>query len=95
MKWLSNVCCDNQGECQKVNIIKNENENTLQIQQRQKYYLKLYINTFENFGEMCKFLGKNNLPKPTQEEIENLNDLMINSTGNLSFLIQRKHSPEV
>ena len=37
------------------------------------YYEQLYVNKMDHLEEMDKFLEKDNLPKPNQEEIENLN----------------------
>ena len=37
------------------------------------YYKQLYANKMDNLEEMDKFLGKHNLPKPNQEETENIN----------------------
>ena len=37
------------------------------------YYKQLYAKKYENLGEMDKFLEKYNLPKPNEEEAENLN----------------------
>ena len=36
-------------------------------------YMQLYAHTTENLEEMDKFLERYNLPRPNQEEIENLN----------------------
>ena len=44
------------------------------------YYKQLYANKMENLEEMDKFLGKHNLPRLNQEEIENINR-PITSTG--------------
>ena len=38
-----------------------------------KYYGQLYDHTFDNLDEMEEFLERHNLPKLTQEEIDNLN----------------------
>ena len=40
------------------------------------YYKQLYANKMDNLEEMDKFLEKHNLPKLTQEEIENINRLI-------------------
>ena len=37
------------------------------------YYKQLYANKMDNLEEMDKFLGKHNLPRVNQEEIENIN----------------------
>ena len=37
------------------------------------YYKQLYANKMDNLEEMDKFLGKHNLPRLNQEEIENMN----------------------
>ena len=37
------------------------------------YYQQLYANKMDNLEEMEKFLGKHNLPRLNQEEIENIN----------------------
>ena len=37
------------------------------------YYQKLYTNKMDNLEEMDEFLEKYNLPKLSQEELENLN----------------------
>lgn len=37
------------------------------------YHKQLYVNQFEKIDEMIEFLGKCNLTKHTQEEIETLN----------------------
>ena len=37
------------------------------------YYKQLYANTMDNLEEMDKFLEKHNLPRLSQEEIENIN----------------------
>ena len=37
------------------------------------YYKHLYANKMDNLEEMEKFLGKHNLPRLNQEEIENIN----------------------
>ena len=38
-----------------------------------KYYEELYAKTFENLGEMHKFLENYNLPKLNEEGVESLN----------------------
>ena len=37
------------------------------------YYKQLYANKMDNLEEMDKFLEKYNLPRLTQEELENIN----------------------
>ena len=37
------------------------------------YYQKLYTNKMDNLEEMDEFLEKYNVPKLSQEELENLN----------------------
>ena len=37
------------------------------------YYKQLYASKMDNPEEMDKFLEKHNLPRPNQEEIENIN----------------------
>ena len=37
------------------------------------YYKQLYANKMDNMEEMDKFLEKHNIPRLTQEEIENMN----------------------
>lgn len=41
-----------------------------------KYYEQLYINKLHHLHEMDKFLDGHELPKLTQEEIENLNSFI-------------------
>ena len=36
-------------------------------------YKQLYANKMDNMEEMDKFVEKHNLPRPNQEEIENIN----------------------
>ena len=36
------------------------------------YYKQLHANKMDNLEEMDKFLEKHNLPRPNQEEIENI-----------------------
>lgn len=38
-----------------------------------EYYEQLYVGKFNNGNEMNKFLKKNQLPKLTREEIDDLN----------------------
>ena len=44
-----------------------------EIQKIIDYYEQLYVNKMDHLEEMDKFLEKDNLSKPNQEEIENLN----------------------
>ena len=37
------------------------------------YYKQLFANKMDNLEEMDQFLGKHNLPRLNQEEIENIN----------------------
>ena len=37
------------------------------------YYKQLYANKMDNLEEMDKFLGRYNLPRLNQQEIENMN----------------------
>ena len=65
-------------EKNQINKIRNENEeittNNTEIQRIiRDYYQQLYANKMDNLEEMGEFLEKFNLPKPNQEEIENLN----------------------
>ena len=60
------------------NKIRNENgeittDNTEIQRIIRDYYQQIYANKMDNLEEMDKFLEKYNLPKPNQEEIENLN----------------------
>ena len=51
-----------------------KSQQTTQIQRIiRDYYQQLYANKMDNLEEMDEFLGKYNLPKLNQEEIENLN----------------------
>ena len=60
-----------------INRIRNEKEvttDTAEIQRIMRDYCKqLYTNKMDNLGEMDKFLGKHNLLRLNQEEIENIN----------------------
>ena len=61
-----------------INRIRNERgeitTDTTEIQRIvRNYYKELYAKTFENLGEMDKFLEKDNLPKLIEEEAESLN----------------------
>ena len=60
-----------------INRIRNEKgevtTDTTEIQTIMRdYYKQLYANKMDNLEEMDKFLDRHNLPKLTQEEIENL-----------------------
>ena len=48
------------------------------------YYKQLYANKMDNLEEMDKLLGKHNLPRLNQEEIENTNR-PITSTNHKKF----------
>ena len=61
-----------------MNRIRNENgevtTDTAEIQRIMRdYYKQLYVNKMDNLEEMDKFLGKNNLPRLNQEDIEDIN----------------------
>ena len=61
-----------------INRIRNEKgevtTDTAEIQWIMRdNYKQLYANKMDNVGEMDKFLGKHNLPRLNQEEIENIN----------------------
>ena len=76
--WLVARLIKKKREKNQINKIINENgEITTDNTEIQKiirdYYEKLYANNRDNLEEMDKFLEKYNLPKPNQEEIENLN----------------------
>ena len=43
------------------------------------YYKQLYTNKMDNLEEMDKFLESYNLPRPNQEEIENMNRPITNN----------------
>ena len=67
-----------QREKNQINKIRNENgEITIDNTEIQRIirdsYQRLYANKMDNLEEMDKFLEKYNLPKPNQEETENLN----------------------
>ena len=60
-----------------INRIRNEKgEVTTDITEMQRimrdYYKQLYANKMDNLEEMDKFLEMHNLPRPNQEEIENM-----------------------
>ena len=61
-----------------INRIRNEKgevtTDTAEIQRIMwDYYKQLYANKMDNLEELEKFLGKHNLLRPNQEEIENIN----------------------
>ena len=60
-----------------MNRIRNEREVTTDTAEipriMRDYYKQLYANKMDNLEEMDKFLGKHNLPRVNQEEIENIN----------------------
>ena len=61
-----------------INRIRNKKgevtTNTAEIQRIMRdYYKQLYANKMDNLEEMDKFLEKHNLPRLSQEEIENIN----------------------
>ena len=61
-----------------INRIRNEKgeitTDTAEIQRIMRdYYKQLYANKMDNLEEMDKFLGKHNLLRLNQEEIENIN----------------------
>ena len=65
-------------EKSQINRIRNEKgevtTDTAEIQWIMRdNYKQLYANKMDNVGEMDKFLGKHNLPRLNQEEIENIN----------------------
>ena len=67
-----------QREKNQINKVRNENgeiptDNTEIQRIIRDYYQKLYANKMDNLEEMDEFLEKYNLPKPNQEETENLN----------------------
>ena len=49
---------------------------------------KKYANQLDNLEEMNKFLETHNLPKPNQEEIENLNKLI--TRNKIESVIKKK-----
>ena len=62
----------------KINRIRNEKgevtTDTAEIQRIMRdYYKQLYANKIDNLEEVDKFLGKHNLLRLNQEEIENIN----------------------
>ena len=65
-------------EQNQINRIRNEKgevtTDTAEIQRIMRdYYKQLYDNKMDNLEGMEKFLGKHNLPRLNQEEIENIN----------------------
>ena len=61
-----------------INRIRNEKgevtTDTAEIQKIMRdYYKQLYANKMDNLEGMDKFLGKHNLPRLNQEEMENMN----------------------
>ena len=55
-----------------------------------EYYEKLYANKLDNLEEMHKFLSTHTLPKPKQEEIENLNrPIPVKNLNRLSKISQQ------
>lgn len=58
-------------------------------------YEHCYADKLENLGEMGNFLQRHILPKPTQEEIENLNRSVISKDVALMFVkfAGKKKSP--
>ena len=66
-----------QREKNQINKIRNENgeittDNTEIQRIIRDYYQQLYANKLDNLEEMDKFLKKNNFPKLSQEEIEEM-----------------------
>ena len=60
-----------------------KSQQTTQIQRIiRDYYQQLYANKMDNLEEMDEFLGKYNLPKMNQEEIENLNRFITSQERN-------------
>jgi len=73
-------------ENNQINKIRNENWGTTtdntEIQRIiRDYYQQLYTNKMDDLEEMEKFLEKYNFPKLGQEEIENLNSSLIDSSA--------------
>ena len=61
-----------------INKIRNEKRDvtmdTTEIQRiKRNYYKQLYANKMDNLDKMDKFLGRYNLPRLNQEEIEYIN----------------------
>ena len=61
-----------------INKIRNEKgevkTDSAEIQRIMRgYYKQLYANKMDHLEEMDKFLERYNLPRPNQEEIENMN----------------------
>ena len=76
-------------EKNQINKIRNEKgEVTIDNTEIQKivreYYEQLYANKMDNPEEMDRFLGKFNLPRLNQEEIEIKNKLITNTKKNKS-----------
>ena len=75
---MSHTHQETKEEKYQINKIRNENgEITIDNTEIQRiirdYYKPQYDNKMDNLEEMDEFLGKCNLPKLNQEEIDNLN----------------------